>query len=284
MAERSLSTHPWWPSCCTQDNQSIRFICSEFKRNDALLGNFPWRENKVRVSCRKCDGILWITRWTIVVDTSHHRDELWAGACQIDEIQSQSVGGKFNFSQTSNEIVVNSGAEKCSRIDRATNIDFGWRQNCKLSSNVRVIGVDFVDHNYQLLCESAVICSEIGKKWQDKRQFVSFSTYLIDFVDVPLLLLLLQFVKLSTKTSRWRIYYLSLSTTAHDDSSTHPTKARHGRNFLNSPMNSHFVPLMVVESHARWLNVHFLFTVRQTHRQRHTAIAYRQIQVIGSVT
>lgn len=65
---------------------------------------------------------------------------------------------------------------------------------------------------------------------------------------------------------------------------THPTEACHGRNFLNSPMDCHFVPLMIVESHARRFDVHFLFTVRQAHRQRDTAIAYRQIQVISSVT
>lgn len=44
------------------------------------------------------------------------------------------------------------------------------------------------------------------------------------------------------------------------------------------------MPLMIVESHARWLDVHFLFTVRQAHRQRDTTIAYRQIQIISSVT
>lgn len=44
------------------------------------------------------------------------------------------------------------------------------------------------------------------------------------------------------------------------------------------------MPLMVVKSHASRLDVHFLFTVGEAHGERDAAIAYRQIQVISSVT
>jgi hypothetical protein len=65
---------------------------------------------------------------------------------------------------------------------------------------------------------------------------------------------------------------------------THPTEARDRGNFLNSSMNCHPMPLMIVESHASRLDVHFLLAVCQSHRQRDSAVANRQIQIVGAVT
>lgn len=49
-------------------------------------------------------------------------------------------------------------------------------------------------------------------------------------------------------------------------------------------MNCHPMPLMIVESHASRLNVHFLLAIRQAHRQRNSTITYRQIEIVGAVT
>lgn len=52
---------------------------------------------------------------------------------------------------------------------------------------------------------------------------------------------------------------------------------------LDASVNGHLVPLMVVESNARWLDVHLLFAVRQSHCQRDATVAKGQIQIVRVV-
>lgn len=54
-------------------------------------------------------------------------------------------------------------------------------------------------------------------------------------------------------------------------------------NLLNAPVNGDFVPLMIIETDAGRFDVHLLLAVGQTHRQRDTAVAQRQIQIVGIV-
>lgn len=41
---------------------------------------------------------------------------------------------------------------------------------------------------------------------------------------------------------------------------------------------------MIIEAHLRWLYVHLLLTIGQTHGQRHASIAQCQVQVVGAMT
>lgn len=88
---------------------------------------------------------------------------------------------------------------------------------------------------------------------------------------------------LNSLVSRWLNGRCSNSFLIINLISTNPTEARDRWNFLNPPMNRHTMPLMVVESHASRFNVHFLFSICESHRQRNATIANRQVQIIGSV-
>jgi hypothetical protein len=49
-------------------------------------------------------------------------------------------------------------------------------------------------------------------------------------------------------------------------------------------MNCHPMPLVIVESHASRLDMHFLLAICEAHRERDSTIAYRQVQIVGAVT
>lgn len=66
--------------------------------------------------------------------------------------------------------------------------------------------------------------------------------------------------------------------------STHSTEAGYGRDFLNATMDGDLVPLMIIEAHLGWFDVHLLLPVGQTHSQRNAAVAQRQIQVVSAMS
>lgn len=104
----------------------------------------------MRIARREGDRILWIAGRTVVLDASHHRDELRAGARQVDEVESEGVGQKFHFPQAPDEVVVDAGAQQSPGIHRPAHVHLRGRQDGELAGNVRVVRVNFVDNNNQL--------------------------------------------------------------------------------------------------------------------------------------
>lgn len=49
---------------------------------------------------------------------------------------------------------------------------------------------------------------------------------------------------------------------------------------LNSPMNTNFMPLIVVKTHFVWSYLHFLFPISKTHCKHQAAIFNGDVQII----